>query len=66
MRTLSIAMIGLALLAACASSSPQQRTAAPAASAPQSGAMASPSTTAQGDAIDRFAAAYEAQRGRRY
>ena len=56
----TVAIIGLALLtAACGS---PQRAAAPAA---QSGAMASPSTTAQGDAIDRFAAAYEQQRGRR-
>jgi hypothetical protein len=61
MRTLPIAIIGLALLTAACGGSPQ-RSAAPAA---QSGAMASPGTTMQGDSIDRFAASYEQQRGRR-
>ena len=48
MRILSVAMIGLALLAAGCSS--PQRTAAPAS---QSGAAASPAPA--GDSIDRFA-----------
>jgi hypothetical protein len=59
MRTLPLAIIGLALLAACSS---PQRSAAPAA---QSGAMASPTTTMQGDSIDRFATADEREHGRR-
>ena len=59
MRIVQLFMIALALLAACAS---PQRTAAPAA---QSGA-ASMATPAQGDSIDRFAAAYERERGRSY
>lgn len=61
MRTLpTVAILGLALLtAACGS---PQRTATPAA---QSGA-ASTAATPSGDSIDRFAAAYEQQRGRRY
>jgi hypothetical protein len=61
MRILPVAMIGLALLAGCSSSS-TQRSAAP---SPQpmaaSGSARMMDTTAQGDAIDRFAAAYEAQ-----
>jgi hypothetical protein len=64
MRILPVVMIGAALLAAGCSSSPQRTSTAPAA---QSGAMSSATTPAmQGDSIDRFAAAYEQQRGRRY
>jgi hypothetical protein len=51
----------LALLAGCSSSS-SQRSAAPAAQPmAASGSAATMDMTAQGDAIDRFAAAYEAQ-----
>jgi ABC-type glycerol-3-phosphate transport system substrate-binding protein len=65
MRILPVAMIGLALLAACSGST--QRSAAP-SSQPMatSGSAATMDTTARGDAIDRFAAAYEQQHGRRY
>jgi TolA-binding protein len=64
MRIIPVAMIGLAMLAACSSSS-TQRTAAPAPQpAAASGSMAEPSTTMQGDSIDRFAAAYEQQQQR--
>jgi uncharacterized protein YceK len=62
MRILPIAMIGLALLAGCSSTRTQQSAApAPQPMASSSGSMATSGTTAQGDAIDRFAAAYEAQ-----
>ena len=58
MRTLSLAVIALAVLAGCSSSSTTQRTAAP---APQpTAASGSMETAEQGDSIDRFAAAYAA------
>jgi len=66
MRIIPVAMIGLALLAGCSSSS-TQRSAAP-ATQPMA-ASGAPSTTAtmmQGDAIDRFAVAYEREHGSRY
>jgi hypothetical protein len=67
MRILPVALIGLAFLAGCASSPTRtQQSAAPSAQpmgAP-SGAMSSSGTTAQGDVIDRFAAAVEARRAR--
>jgi ABC-type glycerol-3-phosphate transport system substrate-binding protein len=63
MRILPVALIGLALLAGCSSSS-TQRSAAPATAA--SGSAATMDTTAQGDSIDRFAAAFEAQHPMRY
>jgi hypothetical protein len=63
-------MIGLALLAGCSTgSSRSQQSAAPASQpmAASSGSMSSMSTPAQGDVIDRFAAAVEArQANRRY
>jgi hypothetical protein len=61
-------MIGLAFLAGCASSptTRSQQSATPTAQpmAASSGAMSSTTTTAQGDVIDRFAAAVEARRAR--
>lgn len=66
MRIIPVAMIGLALLAGCSSSS-SQRSAAPAAQpTAASGAPSTTTTTMQGDSIDRFAAAYEREHGRRY
>lgn len=66
MRILPVAMIGLALLAGCSSSRSQQ-SAAPVSqpTAASSGSMSSTSTPAQGDVIDRFAAAVEARSANR-
>jgi ABC-type glycerol-3-phosphate transport system substrate-binding protein len=65
MRILPVAMIGLALLAGCAGGT--QRSAAPATQPmAASGATSTMSSPTQGDAIDRFAAAFEQERGRRY
>ena len=62
MRILPIAIIGLAALAGCTSST--QRSAAP---APQPAAASGSMESAPGDSIDHFAAAYEAQHSmRRY
>ncbi|HEX2115870.1 MAG TPA: hypothetical protein VHM01_15805 [Alphaproteobacteria bacterium] len=64
MRILPLAMIGLAVLAAGCAGRDTQRSAA--TSTQQSGAMATTANPVQGDAIDRYAAAYEQQRGRRF
>jgi uncharacterized protein YceK len=61
MRILPVAIIGLALLAGCSSSSTQRSAAPSQQSMAASGSAGMMDTTAQGDAIDRFAAAYEAQ-----
>lgn len=67
MRILPVAIVGLVLLAGCSSSRDTQRSAAPAAQPmAASGSAATMGSPAQGDVIDRYAAAYEQRQNRRY